>query len=43
MELLKAEKVGEIASNSIKKCRACNQTLELVRTILVHWRYHSLV
>jgi len=35
MELLRAEKVGEIESNSIRKCRVCNQTLELVRTILV--------
>lgn len=34
MELFRAEKVGEIESNSIKKCPSCNQKLELVRTIL---------
>jgi hypothetical protein len=34
MELFRAEKVGEIESNSIKKCPVCNQKMDLVRTIL---------
>jgi hypothetical protein len=35
MELFKAEKVGEIESDSIRKCRVCSQQLELGRTILI--------
>jgi hypothetical protein len=35
MELFWAEKVGEIEGNSIIKCRACDQNLELVRAIIV--------
>jgi hypothetical protein len=31
MELFRAEKVGEIESLSTRKCRVCNETLELVR------------
>ena len=35
MELFRAEKVGEIESNRMKKCQACNQNLELIRAIVV--------
>jgi len=35
MELFRAEKVGEMESNSIRKCRVCNQKLELIRTVMV--------
>jgi len=35
MELFRAEKVGDIESTPTRKCRKCNQTLELVRTILI--------
>lgn len=35
MELLRAVKVGEIESNSIRKCRVCNEErMRLVRTVL---------
>jgi hypothetical protein len=34
MELFRAEKVGEMESNSAKRCRVCNERLELVRTVL---------
>ena len=34
MELFRAEKVGEIAGTSEKKCRICDERLDLVRTIL---------
>ena len=32
MELLKAERVGEMPSDSAKECR-CGENLELIRTI----------
>ena len=35
MELFKAEKVGETEGNSKKKCRACDQTVELVLTMFI--------
>jgi len=34
MELFTAEKVGEMESNSVKRCRACKEKLELVHTVL---------
>lgn len=34
MELFRAEKIGEMESNSIKNCRACNERIKLVRTML---------
>jgi hypothetical protein len=34
MELFRAEKVGEAKSLSTKTCRACNQKLGHVRTML---------
>lgn len=34
MELFRAKKVGEVESNSIRKCRACDQKLELIRAVL---------
>jgi hypothetical protein len=35
MELLRAENVGEIESNPVKKCRACNEELKLVRAVMI--------
>lgn len=35
MELYRAEKVAEMQSASAKKCKVCNQKLNLVRTIIV--------
>jgi hypothetical protein len=33
MELLWAEKIGELESNSTRRCRVCGKTLELIRTV----------
>ena len=33
MELFKAEKVGELESNSKRRCPVCGETLKLVRTV----------
>lgn len=34
MELFKAEKVTDVASNSVKSCRFCGDRLELVRSFI---------
>lgn len=34
MELYRAEKVAEIQSASTKKCKVCNQKLNLIRTVI---------
>jgi transposase len=33
MELFKAEKIGELESNSSTRCPVCGETLKLVRTV----------
>jgi len=33
MELLWAENIGELESNSIRECRVCGKILKLVRTV----------
>ena len=33
MELFRAEKIGELESNSSRKCRVCGKTLKIVRTV----------
>ena len=33
--MLRAEKVGEMESDSIRRCRVCNRKLELFRTVMV--------
>lgn len=33
MELFTAEKVGELQSGSTRRCRACGEMLELIKTI----------
>lgn len=35
MELFRAEKVGELETNSTKECYACGEKLDLVRTVLI--------
>jgi hypothetical protein len=34
VELYRAEKVAEIESASIRRCRLCGEKLELVRTVM---------
>ena len=34
MEWFRAEKIGETESNTLRKCRACDRNLKLVRAIL---------
>ena len=33
MELFRAEKIGELESNSTRQCRVCGETLKLVRIV----------
>ena len=33
MELFRAEKIGELESNSTRQCRVCGKTLKIVRTV----------
>jgi hypothetical protein len=33
MELFRAEKIGELESNSTRQCRVCGKTLNLTRTV----------
>jgi hypothetical protein len=33
MELFRAEKIGELESNSSRQCRVCDNTLKIVRTV----------
>ena len=35
MELIRGEKIGDIESNSIRKCHACGEKLDLVRVVLI--------
>jgi hypothetical protein len=33
MELFRAEKIGELESDSTRQCRVCGKTLKLLRTV----------
>jgi hypothetical protein len=33
MEVFKAEKIGDVESNSKRECRVCGKTLNLLRTV----------
>ena len=35
MELFCGEKIGDIESNSIRKCHACGKKIDLVRVVLI--------
>jgi hypothetical protein len=35
MELFRGEKIGDIESNSIRKCHACGKKIDLVRVMLI--------